>query len=176
MTIGPPGAGKTTYCQKVVTANLDIPLVSADAFFMQEFGKIGFDPYNGELHYVWRCFWEHVRRSMESVKAGSTLILDCWNPTPHARREMQKRLRDDGAGKIIGWYFITSPETCRNWWVKREYKGESADSLEFTRRSRCQSARRFHQEAHDVRAGAGFDMVRCIDTQQLQLFSDVFPL
>lgn len=172
MTVGPQGAGKTTYCQNVVTANPGVKFLSVDLFFMERFGKIGFDPYTGEVNYAWNCFWEYVEQSLKQAECDATILLDCWNPTASARRAIRERLKTYGAQRIVAWYFVTPSEVCGRWFSQRTYQIQN----HWTAAGRVRDALRFYEEADDVRKGIGFDSVHTINILQLQLFPHLYLL
>ena len=175
MTVGPQGAGKTTFCEKAVVANPDIKLISVDTFFMEKFGKLGFDPYTGEVHYAWDCFWGHLAECVASMGSKATVLLDCWNPTKGARNRIRERLESYGAERVVAWYFVTTTQTCGRWFGAREH-ARRRTSLDLLQEMSSRNARIFHKDAEDVRQGVGFDAVHFIDPQQLRLFPEIFPI
>lgn len=177
LTVGPQGAGKSTYCERVIQTHPDIQLLSRDKLLKQLFGSVWLDPYAGGHYYAMEQLWKHVRTTLERATDHTTLILDCWNGSLRERSLIVAKLHEAGADKVIAWYFTTPLEQCVHWFVDRECEDEEE---EWKRQSRERSCRHnfhlFHMLASDVKQGIGFDHVRQINPTQLQLFPNIFPL
>lgn len=59
LTLGPRGAGKTTFCRKVVRARPEVAFVERDAVLVELFGSAALSPYTGwyamGAHEMIRC-------------------------------------------------------------------------------------------------------------------------
>ncbi|HSX25104.1 MAG TPA: AAA family ATPase [Candidatus Andersenbacteria bacterium] len=179
MTIGPQGAGKSTFCKRVITAHSDIILLSRDKLIDELFGGENgcCDSYSGAGAFVIDKLLEMTRQALESGSSDTTILLDCWTPDERHRDWMLRQLRERGAERVIGLYFVTSLETTVRWFVKRECK----DPLDTWRQESNERVCRnnygvFHCLAADVREGKRFDAVRRIKPEQLELFPEFVVL
>lgn len=177
LTIGPQGSGKSTYCNNVVAAHPDITLLSRDKLLEEMFGKTWLDPYSGGHYVAMERLLEMVRDVLQTNSQDTTLLLDCWNGSESERKHLISKLRDYGAEKIVGWYFVTPLNTTLRWFLEREC---AVDSSKWQRDSNERICRNnyplFHEFAEDVREGKGFDSVRIINPLQRLLFPYTFAL
>ncbi|MCE9642900.1 MAG: ATP-binding protein [Candidatus Andersenbacteria bacterium] len=179
MTIGPQGAGKSTFCERAIVAHPDIILLSRDKLIDELCGgKNGWcDSYSGAGIYVMDKLLGMIKEALESDSSDTTILLDCWTPDERHRDWMLRKLRECGADRVIGLYFLTSIETAVCWFIKREYKDQLNPSYRELKEYFCgRNYKLFHSLAADVREGKRFDTVRRINPEQLELFPEFVVL
>ncbi len=177
LTAGPQGAGKSTYCKRVITAFPDIKLLSRDELLNELFGDVWLDPYGGGHCFAMKQLWQRIRKSLVQPGEHHTLILDCWNGSERERSSIVKKLRESGADQVIAWFFVTPLEYCIDWFISRECEiGEAEWKRQSWEQSCSHNFHLFHERANDLQEGIGFDRVRRINPLQLQLFPEIFPL
>lgn len=113
LTIGPQFAGKSTFCERVLTQFPHIKYISRDAILREMFGTVWLDSYSGGHFVAWEELWKMVERQCKEKEF--TLILDAWNGSRREREDIVEKLRSFGAKYIEGWYFITPLEQCVEW-------------------------------------------------------------
>lgn len=181
LTVGPQGAGKTTFCEQAVTANPDIRYVSRDKVLLEMFGGAWLDPYTSAHLTGIERFWEIVQQILRDSIGDTKVILDLWNEDCSDRFRITRKLRDWDVDVIKAWYFVTPLETSMRWFFKREYEpakkpskwDDLADALH--RNSYTRVFRQFHDNAEDVKCRDYFDSAVGINPLQLMLFP-VFPV
>ncbi|MDB5194514.1 MAG: hypothetical protein JWN50_528 [Parcubacteria group bacterium] len=163
LTIGPRGAGKTTFCERALALDPELVLVSRDAVLMEIFGQTSLNPYEGGHRIGLEKMWNLVEKHLEPENAR--ILLDCWNGWALERSELTDKLREMGAERIIGWHFATSEETCIKWFLERERRNEEEKIDKWWEQSRIASCRSdyrlFHSQA--VTLEQGFDEIIRID-------------
>lgn len=118
LTIGPRGAGKTTFCREVVQRRPEVHFVERDAILVELFGSATLSPYMGEHE---RGFQEMMNRVKALLCQESvTIVLDTWLEIPDHRRQFIACLRILGAERIVGWHFVTSEERVVRQFLARE--------------------------------------------------------
>ncbi len=177
LTVGPQGSGKSTYCDKVATIHPDIILLSRDKLLNEMFGDTWLDPYCGGHYVVMERLFEILSETLGTNTPQTTILLDCWNGSERERHQLLKKLRDLGAEKIIGWYFVTPLATTIQWFLRRECSTNSSDWEKESKEHMCRhNYQLFHEFASDVRNRKEFDIVRTINPLQRLLFPDTFAL
>lgn len=167
LTIGPRGAGKSTWCARVIAAHPEVGLVSRDAILQQLFGETSLDPYDVGYHVTYQQkMWDEVAEQLRADER--ILILDCWNGWADARAQITDHLRRLGADQVIGWQFTTSLEDCLAWYLRRE---EITDQTSWRYRL---TLRNYPNDyclywRQPVASHQGFDFICPIDPRQLIL-------
>ncbi len=165
LTIGPQGAGKSTFCKQIVNECPKIDLVSRDEILIELFGTVWLSPYGDGHHRAHEIMWKKIKDLLKFD--DSTIILDTWNGYPKERSDICKILRDFGVDRIEGWYFITPQQICVKWYLERENPNE-----EWRREScirTCRSNYSFYH-SHEVSKNQGFNTLRIINPLQTTLF------
>lgn len=178
LTVGPQYAGKSTFCERVVSAHPEIVLVSRDAILTELFGTVWLDHYTGGHVVGWEKMWEIVAQRLQ--QDGVTMILDAWNGSACERRDFVKRLRSLGAERVEAWYFITPENFCLQWYLKGEppdVKARNSKWRQLIYQMRIDSYHNHYQYFHlqKVELEQGFDFIRRIDPLQT-LPPDLFSL
>lgn len=172
LTIGPQGAGKSTFCEKVVEAHPEVILVSRDVIRMELFGTVFLDRYTGGGEYAQEKMWEAVKGHLSQTNV--VLILDCWNGYGHERTEMTRRLRESGADRVDGWYFTTPRETCVHWRLVRDGMEKERDPPGLVLMDRAFRTELYGEDyvlfhAQAIALDQGFDSIRQINPLELPL-------
>lgn len=118
LTVGPRASGKSTFCEKAVTLDPSLTLISRDKILIELCGSTILSPYSGGHHYAVEKMWEAVERHLQTQAPG-TLILDTWNGTAHERWHIRTKLEQLGGTRIVAWYFITAVEKVGEWFWKK---------------------------------------------------------
>lgn len=174
LTAGPRGAGKTTYCHRIVSHQPNIHLISRDDVFIEIYGTTLFDPYSGPPLKGLEVMWSRVEGSLQ--RTDSITILDCWNGFNGDRQYMAEKLRELGADRVIIWYFITPLECCLRWFqAKPRSEGGETDNGQLRpgrRRDLASDFRLYHSKIVPDFLEEYFDSTIRINTAQLDLFLD----
>lgn len=165
LTVGPQGAGKSTYCEAVCRAHPEVVLISRDAILIELYGTVWLDSYSGGHLEGERIMWRRVRQQLK--EPNLTLILDCWNGAAD-RPEMTATLRRFGADWIGVWQFMTPLETACEWFFARSPNDYSHLQPEHAARMHrldrvyyCDAYTAFHRQS--VSLEQGFDKIRQIN-------------
>lgn len=148
MSIGIPGAGKTTYWKKFIKANGAI-YASPDAVREEMLGDYRYRTHEQNLE-VWDRIFAGVKQALAESK---DVVIDGAYVERHYRREDIALYRQWGADKIIGYWFKTPLEVAleRN---RGRNKPLPDDVLE-------QANRRLQSEKPNLEDG--FDEIRVIE-------------
>jgi len=121
LSVGPRGAGKTTFCKEVVRHRPETALVERDEILIELFGQTCLDPYSGGHQYGEQVMWERVEEILTDNKSiDMTLILDAWCGYPIGRTRYAEKLRELGAEVVDLWYFVTPEDVCLRQYEARE--------------------------------------------------------
>lgn len=123
LTCGTRGAGKSTYCKKVLKRHPEFILISRDEILIKIFGSTELNPYEGGHYYANEVMWRYVRKRL--ARAGNEdikMILDCWNGFPEERVNIISKLKNFGADEVEAWVFITPLEKVIDWFDKKNRK------------------------------------------------------
>lgn len=158
LTIGPRGAGKTTFCKEIVKQRPDVVLVERDAILVELFGSASLSPYSGAHRAGYEILSGKVRKLLESGSA--TVLLDTWNGFPREREILTEHVRSLGAEFVMGWHFITSEYVTTRQFIERERSsGFQGFSTERNARADYQL---YHRQP--VTLDQGFDVILEIDS------------
>jgi len=160
LTVGPQGAGKSTFCEELVRVYPGLALLSRDRVFEEVFGEGWHSPYSGAFYVGMKIVWERVA---ELAAIHDQLILDCWNGTPEERQRYSDKLRSLGATRVEAWHFVTPRDVCLGWYRQKitaeQWCGPSV--IEFNVGVCGVNYDKFH--TFPVSPNQGFDLVRTID-------------
>ena len=78
LTIGPQGAGKSTFCESIMSLGVEgVAYASRDAFLESLYGRAAWDPYAGVMETGMRKFYHHVA---ELAVTNRVVLVECWAP------------------------------------------------------------------------------------------------
>lgn len=176
LTVGPQGAGKSTYCSRVLAAHSDILLVSRDDICIQYYGSPFINPYTGGHHHVRALMWERAKELLE--RDSVTLLLDAFTISSAERSEMVQTLVLYGADKVEALQFMTPPAVCSKWYFNRHVTeaDRQRKNFETWRARELDSYAKIFQKYYErnTSMGQGFYRVYGINPMQGELFADVF--
>jgi len=177
LTIGPQGAGKSTFCEEILRTHPEILSVSRDKILMELFGDVFLSPYTGGHEIGYKVMWERVADCL--TRDETTLILDCWNGPREELKGICDALRSLGVRTVGGWYFVTPEDACLAWRMKK-VMAEPAKEDPKWERFRQNSARdgflehfRFFH-SHPVDLSHGLDFLVKIDPLNPPPFDALF--
>jgi len=161
LTVGPRGAGKTSFCKEIRRVNPKINLLSRDAFLVGMFGKeAAWDPYLGAFQVGMPLFWKEVEQSVQKYEVT---LVDCWNGRSNERRSIIRRLNKYGPDILEAWYFDVGIEMCLKWFHERE-----GGNIDFNHARVRNDYSLFYSKVGEEMDD--FDVVRIIDPSQGTLF------
>ena len=117
LPVGPQGAGKTTFCKKVIAKHPEIQYISRDEILIELFGTVYLEKYTGQHFQGIEKMLRVVEQ--ELLKPNITLIVDCWTGDSNEREMLTSIFRLNGAKSVIAWHFTTTEEICLDWFKKR---------------------------------------------------------
>lgn len=172
VTVGPQGAGKSTFCEKIVALYPKIKLVSRDAILLELFGSVYLNPYTGGHQLAFEKMWELVAEHLQ--QEDLVLILDCWNDDARGRRDITRKLRYLGAETVNAWYFITPEETCIDWVMAKLAAIAKKEKITFDseRESYVDYYRGYHRQP--VRLIQGFDAIIKVNPLEMPSVGELF--
>lgn len=168
LTVGQRGAGKSTFCERVLEYDSEVVLISRDEVIDELFG-LGFLCPKGGTRYAIDVMVQRVSELFES-RGTVRLILDAWNGTSEERRHILKLLRRLGADKVYAWYFVTPIDLVARWfWLKPgivrfSERSGSDDCVAYDDDAPYNDNIVFHSSAGNIDLD-GFDSVVRIDPQ-----------
>src|ERR1035437_695399 len=98
LTVGPQHIGKSTFCNKVITLNPEITLVSRDSILTELFGSAYLDSYSSGHFIALEKMWEIMESHLKET--DKTIILDCWNGQNKERKTIIESIKKLGATRI----------------------------------------------------------------------------
>lgn len=118
VTVGPRGAGKSSFCEKVIAHDPSIVYESRDALLLELFGRTHLVPYSFEPHRAYKEYWKRIAAHVHNP-ANTRLIADVWNGSSAERQGIVRLLRRLDVPCITAWYFETPLEFVEEWfWQK----------------------------------------------------------
>jgi len=117
LTVGPQGAGKTTFCEKIIQAHPEIKYISRDAILVEMYDVSPHMLGSDECELGLAKMYDELQRELE--EPGDTrIIIDCWCATKKERKAIIERIKffDEGTHTIGAWHFITPEEKYLEWW------------------------------------------------------------
>ncbi|MDO8183776.1 MAG: AAA family ATPase [bacterium] len=171
LTVGPRGAGKTTFCRQIVSERPEIVIVERDEILIKLFGGTSLCPYSGGHEYGKKVLLAVLEEHLN--QESTTIILDTWSGFPDDRKTITRRLRSMGVDRIEAWYFVTSEAKVVKQFIEREMR-EKPPQTDSERRSlnfRVDMCFRDFNLYHSqgVTEEQGFDKVCLINPDQLTL-------
>ena len=163
LTSGTRGAGKSTYCSKIIKNNSEISLISRDEILIELFGQTELDSYGDGHYYAYEIMWERVNKQLKSVGVNGKdfqMILDCWNGFPEERQRIIRKLREAGADRVVIWVFTTPLETIIRWFDEKNRNKD--EDREFERKINKSRSRHDYELFNELAANIkkdGFDEV-----------------
>jgi hypothetical protein len=161
VTVGPRGAGKTSFCEQIVRHRPEVTLVSRDAIFKELFGKVNLNPYTGDDFYGLQVMWKRTGDYLNN--GAAVLILDTWNGSREARWDITYKLRSLGAERIEAWRFVTPASHIVQWFLKKEPEDRKSSPRILD------DYRLYHSRPVELKQG--FDAIHLINPLQQTLFS-----
>lgn len=166
LTVGPQGAGKTTFCKTLLAQSADIAFISRDDFLTARYGNAAFDPYSGAFEMGMPIFWDNVQ---VLIQEHEMTIVDAWNGDDRERRSIASKLQNYGAEVVEAWHFVTPIELCAERFARRAMQErESKREFMFKYASGKRNAQTFYSLFGNLHGT--FNVVRCIDDRQGVLF------
>jgi hypothetical protein len=174
LTIGPQGAGKSTFCTSIMESGVDgVAYASRDAFFEHRYGKLAWEPYSGVFEEGMKKFYGHVAKLAED---NHTVLVESFAP-------IQRLLTDLKTGVGLQWsypdhrcldwealWFITPNDQCAKWFVERVHGPDCTDANKrFTYEDKYCDSECFRSTTDHI-IERNFDTVWTIDPRQLTLF------
>jgi hypothetical protein len=174
LTIGPQGAGKSTFCKSVMECGVDgVAYASRDAYLEYLYGKLARDPYAGVFAEGMKRFYVHVAKLAEDNRV---VLVESFAPN-------QGILTDLKTGVGLRWnypdyrslewealWFVTPNDQCAKWFVERAHTVDCSE----TNKSFTYSCKRHDNERFRITTDniieRNFDTVWTIDPRQLTLF------
>lgn len=168
LTVGPRGAGKTTFCTAAMQQDPTLTLIERDAILMDRFGTTMLNSYSGGHEEAAGIMWSAVEHHLRDPHA-KPLLLDTWCGDSRVRKIIIDRLRSMGADRVIAWYFVTSLETVDDWFWQKPGIAKSGSPQEgkpgfatFPAWATAHDHMKYHALASDI-DDDGFDAVFRID-------------
>jgi hypothetical protein len=172
MTIGPQGAGKSTFCESIMSDNIDgVAYASRDRFLVGRYGKAAWDPYSGAMHYGMKEFYRHVAHL---ASKNRIVLLECFCADQRHFSDLRSGIFletncSDTTLDYEALWFTTPDHLCAQWYVKREIKYEQTTQQQ----SQSLSSALYASKIFRIRANRlveNFVTVWHIDPRQLTLF------
>lgn len=176
LTVGMQGAGKSTFCEKVISQHSQVIIVSRDEILIELFGDAYLSPYTGGHFEGLDEMWKRIAQHLQAPDI--TIILDCWNGFAEERQIITERLASLGVDRIGAWYFITPLEENTEWFVakRKARKGEKYATWQEASDRGCaeHDYELFHQQPVETSQGFHF-IVKINPLDPLPSFETLFP-
>ncbi len=172
-TIGPQGAGKSTFCESLMAEKIGgVAYASRDRFLVGRYGSEAWNPYSGAMQEGMKYFWQHVAHLASEHRV---VLLECFCDDQRHFSDLQC-----GISLATNWsstrltyealWFDTPNHICAEWYVSREQKVPQTErernlSISFAR----SASRGFRRSASRILWN--FETIWHIDPRQLPLFS-----
>ena len=166
LTSGPRGSGKTTYVESFLRINPEVKSLSRDGMLVELFGRTSINPYTGDHEYVHQTFLERIKEILDKSGENIEVVADYWNGWSSERRSLVGKFRDCGADRVICWKFVTPPDVCFDWFMK---KSDVTGSPEHLKGYYEYDYELYHKTSENIEED-GFDKVYLINPLQLELF------
>jgi len=174
LTIGPQGAGKSTFCKSVMECGLEgVAYASRDAYLEYLYGKLAWDPYAGVFAEGMKKFYYHV---VELARDNRVVLVESYAPNQGIMSDLKS-----GVGlawnypnhRCLDWealWFVTPNDQCAKWFVERAHTADCSDvNKKCTYRYKYCDSVRFRLVTDPI-IERNFDTVWAIDPRQLTLF------
>ena len=174
LTIGPQGAGKSTFCKSVMECGVDgVVYASRDAYLEYLYGKLAWDPYAGVFAEGMKRSYVHVAKLAEDNRV---VLVESFAPNQGIMTDLKTGVGlcwDYPDHRCLDWealWFVTPNDQCAKWYVEHAHTANcSAANKKFTYRHKYCDSQRF-RSATDQLVERNFDTVWTIDPRQLTLF------
>lgn len=163
LTVGPRGAGKSTFCEKVLEAYPMIEWVSRDEILLNLCGTTYPDTGSGHHEQARAHVLELLARYLKRVEV--TIILDAYNSYASERVAICRHLHNLGAEHIEAWRFITPASQVAEWFVSRMTRDLSPEEFANDYNALLVSAaqERWLFNTERVTLAQGFNLIREIN-------------
>jgi len=118
LTVGPRGAGKSEYCQRLLNRQKDFFFISRDEILMRMFGSVHTSPYEGGSASAEQSMRMQIMTALageESVK----ILLDAWTGFRYERERIIANCREWGAHEVVALFFVTPVKYVNEWFWKK---------------------------------------------------------
>lgn len=159
VTSGPIGAGKTTYCHRLLEANPHVGYIEFDQLAASLPHITGL-PYGVGYEELEKIMLEEIQELLKGKKTY-TIIVDRLNFSRSTRKELMDKLYEFGAKKVHCLLFTTDVDTCIRWFNRKVNKNE----YNLTEDKHRRHHNRFLDEARDIDL-EGFTSVKRIDVKK----------
>lgn len=167
LTVGPRGAGKTTFCQEIIKLRPEVVMIERDALFNELVRDTWQDPSLGNFHYGYKVMMKKVEEVLKPDPV--ILILDSWTGDAIDRWRLIKNLRQCGADRITAWYFVTAEDSVVSQFMKKSKFSQEDEVMRNIETRFCRRNYRVYH-SHPVDLEQGFDDIELINPDQLTLF------
>ncbi len=191
LTVGPQGAGKTTFCRKIAEKNLpNVTYASRDEFLVERYGKNAWNPDLVHIGMAEDVFLEKVKNNTQE---NEIVLLECFsctenhflnikktfcsknNPSEYldflSRMDLLLEEDDSEEEKEFSFealFFHTPPEICAKQLIDRQYPNETDLMRCFYYKSATIDSIEFYEEAEKFRKY--FDVIWEINSPQQLIF------
>lgn len=189
LTIGPRGAGKSTFCREIEKKNLpNVTYAGRDEFLVERYGKNVWDPYCFSLSAGEQVFLSHVS---DLAKNNDAILLECFFCYKNNLLVIKDKFipRDDACTEFMreigltdylfleekeknfsfeALFFTTPPDICAQQFIDREYPNESERMRSFYYQRAFLNSVKFNEEAKKF--NKYFDVVWEINPLQSLIF------
>ncbi len=160
LTIGPQGAGKSTFCKAFLKLNPNFQLISRDKILIELFGTTWLDGYSGGHYHAYVVMLERLQEALKPKNC--TTILDYWTGYAEERRSLINEIKNIcPIDEVYGWFFTTPEDTCVKWFFqKNQQVSISEDGIR-------SNYKIFHKQPVDL--DQGFDFIKKINPLQMDI-------
>ncbi len=125
VTVGPQGAGKTTFCEQLVKEVPGLAYANRDKFLEERYGKAAWNPYTGCMEEGLKEFYQHIA---SLVNENDVVLVECFHLGLAQFGYMMHQIRTeiDYTSRSVVYealQFTTPENVCVDWYVGR-YKPE----------------------------------------------------
>lgn len=125
MTVGPRGAGKSTFCQSIASSELSgVAYASRDDFLIEKYGDVAWNPHSDFMERGINIF---LSRVAELSSRNRAVLLECFCSSMTEIKSIQDRITSKTDNPIIfeAIYFVTPHDICAEQYTEREYPNET---------------------------------------------------
>jgi len=172
LTVGPQGAGKTTFCRNIAKKNLpNVIYANRDEFLIERYGEHAWNPCAVNIGLAEDSF---IRKVKSATKENDIVLLECfccrenellsikekfiprdeYNDYLDFRRSVnlpiEEYLDSEEREKEFSFealFFTTPPDICAKWFIERQYQNETDYMREFCYKNSLRDSIEFYEEA-----------------------------